>query len=188
MATNDLTNVAKVLKNVQDAVQYLKDHGTDLSGYLKTTDADSKYLGVAAKDEIEASAKTQAQTQIDSAIKTLVGVAPTTLDTLGEIANAIGNDANLQKTIQTAIDNKANKTNLDAHVNDSAIHLSAEQAGKIAAAATENEVAAHIADKVAHITAAERTAWNAKADKSDTTINDEVTKTWVDAQVASTGE
>ena len=44
-------------------------------------------------------------TYVDSAVSNLVGAAPTTLDTLNEIAAALGNDANLSATLTSLIGN-----------------------------------------------------------------------------------
>lgn len=190
MATNDLTSVARILKEVKTALAILQNTpGIDLTPYLKKSDADTKYLAAASKDTILASAKSDAASQVQSAIKTLVGVAPTTLDTLGEIATAIGNDANLQKTINDAIANKADASALQAHINNTSVHLSTAQTAAIAAAAKDTDLKNHITDTVVHITAAERTKWNAKVDSAAltgaTTITDEAAKTWVDTEVAS---
>lgn len=183
---NDLTNVAKLLKQISAAVDIIKaTPGVDLTPYQTTAQANAKYIAAADKDSIISTASSNAKAAIDAAIKTLVGAAPETLDTLAEIATAIGNDENLQKTIKGAIDNKADKTDLNAHVNNAAIHLTTAQAAMIADAATKEALQAHISDKVAHITATERTTWNAKANATDVTITDSATKTWVDEQVAA---
>lgn len=47
---------------------------------------------------------------VKSAIATLVGSAPATLDTLAEIATALGSDGNLKNTLLTEIGKKANQT------------------------------------------------------------------------------
>lgn len=72
---------------------------------------------------------------VSAAIIRLIGSAPGALDTLEELAAALGNDANFATTV----------TNL------------------IAGKAAQADLTAHIADAVKHITAAERAAWNAKA-------------------------
>ncbi|WP_462385176.1 phage tail-collar fiber domain-containing protein [Intestinibacillus massiliensis] len=72
---------------------------------------------------------------VSAAIIRLIGSAPGALDTLEELAAALGNDANFAATV----------TNL------------------IAGKAAQADLTAHVADAVKHITAAERAAWNAKA-------------------------
>ena len=59
-----------------------------------------------SKDGVRATA---ANSYADSAISTLVGTAGTTLDTLGEIATALGNDAALNTTLVNSIATKLPK-------------------------------------------------------------------------------
>ena len=47
-------------------------------------------------------------TYVDNSIANLVNSAPTTLDTLNELATALGNDPNFATTISTQIGTKAN--------------------------------------------------------------------------------
>lgn len=53
-------------------------------------------------------------TAVRNLISETVGLAPATLDTLVELANALGNDANFASTMTTALSNKADKTSLSA--------------------------------------------------------------------------
>ena len=48
---------------------------------------------------------------IDSSISGLINLAPTTLDSLSELATALGNDPNFSSSITTLIGTKANKDN-----------------------------------------------------------------------------
>ena len=50
----------------------------------------------------------QTKTEVDSAISKLVGSAPETLDTLNELATALGNDPNFATTVANQIGTKAN--------------------------------------------------------------------------------
>lgn len=70
------------------AVDYIKNKPTipDVSGFATTND-------------------------IDSAIAALVSSAPQTLDTLRELADALGNDPNFATTITTQLGNKVDKVN-----------------------------------------------------------------------------
>lgn len=47
--------------------------------------------------------------QVDQRIQTLIGAAPATLDTLAEIAEALGNDPDFAATMTTELGKKANK-------------------------------------------------------------------------------
>ncbi|SUT89767.1 Phage Tail Collar Domain [[Actinobacillus] rossii] len=57
---------------------------------------------------------------VKTAIAALVGSAPATLDTLAEIATALGSDGNLKATLLTEIAKKANKTDLTNGLNGKA--------------------------------------------------------------------
>lgn len=69
---------------------------------------------VSAKTEINDGApstskvwsSTKTNSEIGAAVSALVSSAPTTLDTLSEIATALGNDANFSTTITTALGNR----------------------------------------------------------------------------------
>jgi hypothetical protein len=52
----------------------------------------------------------QTASDVSSAIQSVVGAAPAALDTLTELAAALGNDANYASTITTALSNKSDKT------------------------------------------------------------------------------
>lgn len=74
-------------------------------------DADGKlnYSGDAADVSLAAAKK-----YTDDKIADLVGGAPETLDTLAELADALGKDANLAATLAAQIGNKADKTTVTA--------------------------------------------------------------------------
>ena len=57
---------------------------------------------------------TYTKTESDALITNLVNSAPATLDTLKEIADALGNDADLAGNLTTAIGTKATKTDMTA--------------------------------------------------------------------------
>ena len=84
-------------------------------------------------------AETNAKAYTDTKVSDLVASAPATLDTLKELSDALGNDANFATTI----------TNLVAT--------------KETPAGAQAKVDAHSSDNVRHITSSERTTWNAKA-------------------------
>ena len=60
----------------------------------------------------DAYTSTQVDSAITSAVNEILGDAPELLDTLGEIADAVGDDANFVTTINTAISLKANTSDL----------------------------------------------------------------------------
>lgn len=79
---------------------------TTLAGY-GITDADSK----GAAD----TALTTAKSYTDTKISNLINSAPTTLDTLGEIASAMEENADVVEALEEAIGTKANASDLTAH-------------------------------------------------------------------------
>lgn len=63
------------------------------------------------------SSKTIANTEfVQNAVSGLVGAAPETLDTLNELATALGNDPNFATTVSNQIGKKANQTDLEETV------------------------------------------------------------------------
>ena len=77
-------------------------------------------------------------TYVNEQIAALVNSAPDKLNTLDELAAALGDDANFATTVTNSLAEKANQTSLDTHTTNT----------------------------VAHITATERTQWNNKSDFS----------------------
>lgn len=59
-------------------------------------------------------------------IAELINGAPTTLDTLKEIADAMEENEDVVEALDTAIGTKASQMDLDSHINDTAIHHSHE--------------------------------------------------------------
>lgn len=63
-------------------------------------------------------ALTNAKSYTDTKIADLINGAPSTLDTLGEIAKAMENNQSVVEALDTAIGTKANESNLTAHTGD----------------------------------------------------------------------
>lgn len=76
-----------------------------LSSYVKTTDLS----GFVTSADIDGLAKTA---DVEKRFSDLIGGAPETLDTLNEIAEALGKDANLSATLASEIGKKAAKTDV----------------------------------------------------------------------------
>ena len=175
---------------------------------------------------------------VDKRIADLVDSSPETLNTLNELAAALGDDPNFAATVANQIGLKADKTSLDTHASNTTIHVTAsekatwdsksdfsgdyndlenapnivddgsksvvyaDEAGNIIARIDangfesttitsksvivngvnvetkfdeiKNNFDSHVDDGITHITSDERTAWNAKADK--TYVDSEVSK------------
>ena len=80
---------------------------TNDSGFLTSTDISNK---VDKATTLSGYGITDAytKTQVDKKVSDLVNSAPETLDTLNELANALGNDPNFATTVATQIGTKAN--------------------------------------------------------------------------------
>lgn len=63
----------------------------------------------------------------------------------------------------------AAQADVSAHVADTVVHVTAAERSAWNAKADSATVSAHVADAVVHVTAAERSAWNAKANAADLT-------------------
>lgn len=87
---------------------------TASSTYLTQSSASSTYLtqaSAASTYVTQASASSYAtQTYVNNAISSLVNGAGAALDTLKELADALGNDASFSTTISTSLGNKADRT------------------------------------------------------------------------------
>lgn len=70
---------------------------------------------------------TQLTGYTDQAIADLIGGAPTTLDTLKEIADAIEENETVVEALDAAIGSKANKAEFDSHISNSMIHITATE-------------------------------------------------------------
>ena len=78
--------------------------GTDLTPYSTTTEMNSSI----------ATAKSEAQTYADQVVAATVDAAPAALDTLNELAAALGDDANFASTVTASIATKATAADLTA--------------------------------------------------------------------------
>ena len=96
---SELTNDSGFIADVSGKA----DKATTLSGY-GITDAYTK-------------------TQVDEKVSDLVNSAPETLDTLNELATALGNDPNFATTMTTLIGTKANSSDLTSHTTNGNIHV-----------------------------------------------------------------
>lgn len=105
----------------------------------------------------------------DQKISELINGAPTSLDTLGELAKAMTDNADVVSALEQAIGSKANKNEFDSHVGNDTIH----------------------------ITSSERTKWNSAISGTDDTKDNVVSFTnndttnptsWSDVSVLTSGE
>lgn len=98
---------------LQDNIN-LKASQSDLEAYMSATDTkvselEEKIGNVPTKvSELENDANYQSASQVDARIQEVVAAAPEALDTLKELADALGNDPNFAGTVTTKLAKKAN--------------------------------------------------------------------------------
>lgn len=138
-----------------DRTAYRGDRGKAAYDHSQTTGNPhaTTYSDVGADQAgAAAAAYQQAAGYTDLQIANLINGAPQTLDTLKEIADAMAESQDVVDALQAAIGDKADEADFTSHANNSTIH----------------------------ITATERTTWNAKQDLTDDSKNNTVTFTSTD--------
>jgi hypothetical protein len=128
-ATTSTLTSTYATKAYADLVASQAATGVDLSGYSTTVEMDSAiavetaartaaiaaipatdltpYSTTVEMDSAIATAKTEAQTYADQVVAATVDAAPAALDTLNELAAALGDDANFASTVTASIATKA---------------------------------------------------------------------------------
>lgn len=81
----------------------------DLSNALATVATTGSYNDLSDKPQIPSTSGLASTTYVDNAVAGVVNSAPQTLNTLNELATALGNDPNFATTVSTALGNKQNK-------------------------------------------------------------------------------
>lgn len=108
----DTVNNHTVLSNVPANAQF-----TDTVYVHPETHPASMITGLPTKvSELENDKKYQTANEVAKAISDLVKAAPDTLDTVEELANALGNDPNFATTIMTMLGEKASKSDIATKV------------------------------------------------------------------------
>lgn len=124
------------------------------------------------------------ETYVEEKVAELVGSAPDTLDTLKELADALGNDANFATTITEKIGTKVDKVEGKSLISDTEIARLAsvknyddtEIRGELAKKALKTELHEHSNKTVLDgINAAKVQAWDGKAEAQHTHDIDDVT-------------
>lgn len=107
--TEQSADIAQLREDVNSLASTKADKSTTLSGYGITnaytkTEVDNKVNAKANSSDVYT--KTQTNDQIDAKVSSLVDQAPETLDTLNELAAALGNDPNFATTVSNQIGTK----------------------------------------------------------------------------------
>lgn len=114
----DLVTLINTKVNQSELINYAKK--TDITNLITETKADSKYQvkgNYASQNDLDNKQDKSTAlklSDVKTEIQKVVGTAPETLDTLQEIAQALGNDPNKINTILSQLGLKANKQDLDS--------------------------------------------------------------------------
>ena len=174
----DITALETAVANKADIIHthgtyaaYGHNHDTDYADINHTHTASD--VGAAPSNHTHINYATQ--TYVDTQVASLVDSAPETLNTLDELAAALGDNSNFASTVTTQIGAKANTSDLTSHTgNKSNPHgVTLSQLGLTATAAEINKldgVTATTAELnyVDGVTSSIQTQLNGKADSSHT--------------------
>ncbi len=122
--TIDVVSIVGNAQNVSATINSLLTYATledlqDLDDRL-TTVIETKETPEGAQAKAD-TARNAAQAYADSKVAELINSAPEALDTLKELADAMGGDPNLKENLINMIAGKANQSDFDSHKNESAI-------------------------------------------------------------------
>ena len=98
-------------------------------GKVNNTSDEEKPVSIAQQAAIDA-AYQQSTGYTNHKIADLINGAPSTLDTLGEIAKAMQDNANVVDALEAAIGTKASQAELDGHAGNSTIHITSSERKK----------------------------------------------------------
>lgn len=115
------SNGLSMIINLGDVEVFLNGVLLDQSDYTYTNTSITLGAGATLNDIIEiitnveyatanVYSKEEVDVKVNTAVTTLIGTAGTALDTLGELSDALNDDANFASTITTALGNKVSKT------------------------------------------------------------------------------
>ena len=97
--------------------------------YVDNTSDVEKPVSTHQREAIDASYQ-QSTSYTDTKIAELINGAPTTLDTLKEIADAMTNNQTVVEALEASIGSKADQAELDGHINNGTIHITADERAK----------------------------------------------------------
>ena len=136
---DEINYVDGVTSNIQAQLDSKSESShTHDDRYYTESEIDTKISNVDNTSDIDKPVSTAQQSAIDSAyansnaytdqkIADLINGAPTTLDTLGEIATAMQEHEDVVSSLNDAIGTKANQSELDTHTGNNTIHITASE-------------------------------------------------------------
>ena len=113
------TDIAEWAKQAAKPAYTAAETGADPSGSAQRALQDAK--------EYSDGAYRQATGYTDTAIARLIGSAPTTLDTLEEIARAMSEHDNVVQALEAAVGLKASETEFQSHAGNKTVHVTASE-------------------------------------------------------------
>lgn len=116
-------DIAAWAKQLQKPAYTASEVGADASGSASKALADAK--------EYANSTYIQATGYTDSAIAALINGAPSTRDTLKEIADAMAENEDVVQALEAAIGTRANEAEFQAHAGNETVHITASEKEKI---------------------------------------------------------
>ena len=131
IAPDDLVKTTEVYNQIKTDIENLvpksEFNKENLAlGNVDNTSDENKPVSIAQQSAIDA-AYANSTDYTDQRIADLVNGAPSTLDTLGEIATAMSENEDVVDALNSAIGSKASQTELESHVNDNTVHITSEE-------------------------------------------------------------
>ncbi len=139
-ASEKISQLQEVLEKVVYSVTYELLKNTDIAEWALqaskpsyTADevgadaSGSAQSALSSAKEYSDSTYVQATGYTDARIAELINGAPSTLDTLKEIADAMSENASVVEALEAAVGSKANDTEAQAHYNNGTVHITASE-------------------------------------------------------------
>lgn len=103
-----LTNITGATQIINSGVPYGTATGINFGDNFKVESIDAQGNATLSIDLSAIDFNSEIQPAVDAAVANLVGTAPATMDTIQELATALGDDPNFSVTLATSLDTKAN--------------------------------------------------------------------------------
>ena len=105
-----LTNITGATQIINSGVPYGTATGINFGNNFKVESIDAQGNATLSIDLSSIDFSSEVQPAVDAALANLVGAAPATMDTIQELADAMGNDPNFSVTLATSLAGKADLT------------------------------------------------------------------------------
>lgn len=128
MSATDKSNLNGVTSNIQTQLDGKVPTSRTVNGKALTGNISLTYSDVGADASGSANtALTNAKSYTDTKISALINGAPSTLDTLKEIADAMAENEDVVKALETSIGTKANASDLTSHTGNTTVHITSTE-------------------------------------------------------------